>query len=980
MQGIIQCTRSTFLFWLIVSLLILPPVYAAVSTNITSDGTLGTNVIPGCQNCVITGGTRAGSNLFHSFGRFDVGTGKVATFSNDTALPTTNILSRVTGGLLSNIDGTIRTSGFGSANFFLMNPSGIVFGPEASLDLAGSFHATTADYLSLGGGNFDLSTSVSQAGVLTSPTVQAFGFTSGNPKGIRMNGSFLQVDTGKTISIIAGQQLGSASAGIHVTDARVNAPSGRINLISVGQQSTEVEVTGQEVAVTGLSGPGSLNTAGGLNQLGNILLEKGTRIFSDGQAAGPGGPGGPIYVRAGKLTLVGGNNSKGQVAGITSRTSGSNNGANIEIIANTVKLTDGASVDTITTGKGNAGNVILFAEQLTLHGAQARIQTDSKGIGNGGDVILNVHQLSARDAVISSGSNRIIVFVPGESVKNDDDVIVQEKIDTMGVPSNGNAGSITIQGKLGKGSVANIVSLISTQVDTSIRGGGKGGDISIWAENLNVELQPSLPSTVKFLGADDSKPLSQINSKAEGNNNSGSIFLFVDNLFGKGLPILDPNDPEGAPRNVVIASSASNSTDLNNGEKGNGQAGTIIIAGTQGKGSAAKNITLENFRISARNNGGDQGGNIEITANNLELMDAEGDSEITTSSVGAGRAGDIILNVKYLKSQGSTISSSSTDFNFELDKNVGIENPSTPTELIVKPFKSKTVISGAAGTIMIRGVSGTGSLAEKIELTDSVINTQVQNGIDPNGLIGKISINSKIIDLNGAKIQTETEGAGFAGSISLLVDVLTASNFSEISSSSFGGRVLIDLNENPVLPEGPAGTINIQNASSTGFSLFSFSDSTIQTAASNGAAGSIMINNRETIELKHSLISASVGLGANANSGQGNIILTAPSIIMTGGEITAETRGFANAGSITIQSANLITQFGISTVPRDSNSKGSPRSRPLISSSSTGVDLNDNGKLDPGEFATGDAGEVRFVGINGGAGQSIQWLKPMYVR
>ena len=82
----------------------------------------------------ITGGTRpgGGANLFHSFGEFNVPTNNVANLLNNTALPTTNILGRVTGGNISNMFGTLQTTGFGNANVLLMNPAGFVFGPNAS--------------------------------------------------------------------------------------------------------------------------------------------------------------------------------------------------------------------------------------------------------------------------------------------------------------------------------------------------------------------------------------------------------------------------------------------------------------------------------------------------------------------------------------------------------------------------------------------------------------------------------------------------------------------------------------------------------------------------------------------------------------------------------------------------------------------------------------------------------------------------------
>ena len=81
----------------------------------------------------ITGGTRPGNgpNLFHSFGHLKVPSNNIANFLNDSGLPTSNILGRVTGGNISNIFGTVQTTGFENANLFLINPAGFLFGPTA---------------------------------------------------------------------------------------------------------------------------------------------------------------------------------------------------------------------------------------------------------------------------------------------------------------------------------------------------------------------------------------------------------------------------------------------------------------------------------------------------------------------------------------------------------------------------------------------------------------------------------------------------------------------------------------------------------------------------------------------------------------------------------------------------------------------------------------------------------------------------------
>ncbi|MEB3174636.1 MAG: filamentous hemagglutinin N-terminal domain-containing protein, partial [Cyanobacteriota bacterium] len=135
-------------FYLPLSLVGLTVVFPlSAEAQIVPDGSLGAEgsvvvpaVIKGLPSDQLEGGALRGSNLFHSFGEFSVPDGRGAYFANPAGVA--NIFSRVTGGNISQIFGTLGV--LGNANLYFLNPNGIVFGPNARLDLRGSFLATTA--------------------------------------------------------------------------------------------------------------------------------------------------------------------------------------------------------------------------------------------------------------------------------------------------------------------------------------------------------------------------------------------------------------------------------------------------------------------------------------------------------------------------------------------------------------------------------------------------------------------------------------------------------------------------------------------------------------------------------------------------------------------------------------------------------------------------------------------------------------------
>ncbi len=284
-----MCARSCLAPRFTRSAPVVPHGYAQVATAITSDGTLGTTVAQSGNLYNINGGTIKGTNQFHSFGQFSVGTGDIASFNGPATIQ--NILSRVTGGARSDIDGTLRST-IPGANLFLLNPSGILFGPNAQLDVSGSFHATTANYIRLADGvRFNAVPSPADNLLTTAPPA-AFGFLTSNPAPIEVQAGVFDPDFGFTnvLQVPAGQTLSFVGGPINIGAAPgafaggfVFAPGGRINLVSVASPGE-----------AGFDGTGfSVDT---FARLGDISI-KGNSVI-DGKE---------VFIRGGRLVIEGAN-------------------------------------------------------------------------------------------------------------------------------------------------------------------------------------------------------------------------------------------------------------------------------------------------------------------------------------------------------------------------------------------------------------------------------------------------------------------------------------------------------------------------------------------------------------------------------------------------------------------------------------------------------------------------------------------------
>ena len=195
----------------------------APGQHITVDGRLSPAQTLVGPNYSITAnlGKQVGGNLFHSFGQFGLSTGESAAFSGPATV--TNVIGRVTGGNSSAVDGRIQ-SNIAGANLYLINPSGIVFGPHATVNVSGSFHASTADYVKMSDGAKFQATNPDASTMSAAPPV-AFGFLTPKPAAITVNGSSLGPVPG-TLGLVAGPvsinsaaTLAAPGGTIHVTSA-----------------------------------------------------------------------------------------------------------------------------------------------------------------------------------------------------------------------------------------------------------------------------------------------------------------------------------------------------------------------------------------------------------------------------------------------------------------------------------------------------------------------------------------------------------------------------------------------------------------------------------------------------------------------------------------------------------------------------------------------------------------------------------------
>jgi filamentous hemagglutinin family protein len=623
---------------------ILPWSSCAIA-QVTSDGTTNTIVNPNGNNFIIINGIEKGNNLFHSFNNFSVPTGAWATFDLINTPNITTIFSRVTGGNVSDINGLIQTlNGNNPVNLFLMNPAGIVFGKNASLNIGGSFVGTTANSVKFADGTEFSAVNPTETPLLTMSvpiglqmgqtpgtiTVQNTGhrLIDGNtPLQMGATPTGLQVTSGNTLALVGGDialdggiltapsghlELGSAKAGT----VNINTASPGYNFdYSSLQKYGDIQFSHQALADASGAPAGSIHLQGR-----NINVNDGSVVLLTNQGNQISGD---ITVNASEsLSMQGvGNNGFVQSLVVTNAIAGA--GGNVLITAPQVLLQDGGKITTRTYGSGMAGNISVAANSIQLTGfsslqpvtTRSEITSQTLGVGQGGNVQVTTQQLRLQEGASITGTSQgtgatgNVLVNASEFIELTGETPISFSATFIGAVSGnrGNVGNVTVNTP--RLSVRN-----SAVVGATTLGKGNAGILRV-----NVWEQIS----VSGVSAASGKP-SEISASAS------VLPLVFRQAFG--LSAL----PTGNSGDLIINTPRLEITDgglvrVNN--QGSGNAGNLYIN--------ADRIALDRSgKISATTNSG-KGGGINLQSNTLTLRHG---SNIVATAGGTGNGGNITIN------------------------------------------------------------------------------------------------------------------------------------------------------------------------------------------------------------------------------------------------------------------------------------------------------------------------------------------------
>ncbi|WP_181280589.1 beta strand repeat-containing protein [Aphanothece hegewaldii] len=898
---------------------------------------------------VIEGGATRGSNLFHSFQEFNVNEGRGAYFANPDVIQ--NIFSRVTGGNVSNILGTLGV--LGNANLFLINPSGIIFGPNARLDMRGAFIGATADSLVFDN-NFEFSTTNPDAPPLLTVNI---------PIGLRFREN--AGDISSTANIVTPSHLtlkagnlnisGTLAVGGDLTlealdtliirDSVISpfiAASGG-NLLLQGNQNVDIYalnhpqsgiVSGKDLllrSTNAVSGDAHYWSGGSFKiekldgSLGGLVSLYDPIIRTVGDVKFDAYQGASLHIIAGGSVYIPGTIL---ITGVDETG---------DTLASTVTLSDGSTINIdgsleptldIRAGTTAVGNPFFDTDTPTSADIFIGSITFHPIFGSGGKVFLS-NQYSPNLALqplfggITVGSITTKNAFGGGSVTIDarGGITLVGAVDASSLIGNGGNVTLLSQGNISTGS--NILAqgllggnitltstgdvLLTNGLELNVRGGG-GGNITINAQNLELRVGSKLRAGIASgLGSLDAQAgditINAIGTIAIANSSLVSNAVLQN---GKG----DAGDIELKTGTLNILDGAV----LESTTFGVGNAGKITVNVTDTmtlKGEDSQGLRSGVISLVSSNGIGNSG-EIEVNANTLNLFDG---ARILSNVIGIGDAGKITINVTDVmtlmgKDSQKRVSNISSLVQSEgIGNSGGIEISANTLNLFDgAELNSSTEGLGNAGKIAINVFDTMTLQGENRRGLGSAVISRVNFGGTGNS--GGIEISANTLNLfDGARLDSSSRSIGDAGKITISVtDTMTLKGESSlgIGSSIFNGIV------------GQGNSYGIEVKTNT---LLLDKGQISNSIFGVGNADKITINVNGTMTLQGedslgltSAIFSRVAAGAKGNIS--GIEVNAGTLnLLDGGNINAGLAGIGNAGKVTISVVDTMTLRG-------SNSEG----------------------------------------------------------